>query len=120
MSTHYIKEANNKDLLYSIGNYAQYLVTLYMGRNPKKKKDVKLNRFAIPLELTQYCKSAILQFEKKKNGVGLGEREMNVSLVGSENYQAFTVLEGEGGSAGLEKRLELPCCVPPEAQADSC
>ena len=33
----YIKQINNKDLLYSIGNYIQYLVTTYDGRESEKE-----------------------------------------------------------------------------------
>ena len=32
----YIKEINNKDLLYSTGNYIQYLVITYNGKEPEK------------------------------------------------------------------------------------
>ena len=33
----YIKQVNNKDLLYSIGNYIQYLVIIYNGKESKKR-----------------------------------------------------------------------------------
>ena len=32
----YIKEINNKDLLYSTGNYIQSLVITYNGKEPEK------------------------------------------------------------------------------------
>ena len=31
------QQINNKDLLYSTGNYIQYIVTNYNGKNPKKE-----------------------------------------------------------------------------------
>ena len=33
----YIKKMNNKDLLYSTGNYIQYLVITYMGKESEKE-----------------------------------------------------------------------------------
>ena len=33
----YIKYVINKDLLYSTGNYIQYLVVTYNGKEPEKK-----------------------------------------------------------------------------------
>ena len=33
----YIKQITNKDLLYSIGNYSQYSVMTYMGKESKKE-----------------------------------------------------------------------------------
>jgi len=37
----YLKWINNKDLLYSTGNYAQYYVTIKMGKNLKKNGDTE-------------------------------------------------------------------------------
>ena len=34
----YLKWINNKDLLYSTGNYAQYYVTTKMGKNLKNNR----------------------------------------------------------------------------------
>ena len=34
----YIKQITNKDLLYSTGNYTQYFVITYKGKNPKKNR----------------------------------------------------------------------------------
>ena len=34
----YIKQINNKDLLYSTGNYAQYFVITYQGKVSEKKQ----------------------------------------------------------------------------------
>ena len=33
----YIKQVNNKDLLYSTGNYTQYLVITYNGKESEKE-----------------------------------------------------------------------------------
>ena len=33
----YIKQVNNKDLLYSTGNYSQYFIITYMGKESKKE-----------------------------------------------------------------------------------
>ena len=48
----YIEWISNKVLLYSAGNYIQYLVISHMGENMKK-------RIAVPIyqKLTQHCKS---------------------------------------------------------------
>ena len=59
---YYIKEITNKDLLYSTGNYMQYLVTSYKGKKSEKEYVciyVQLNYFAIHLKLTQCGKSTI-------------------------------------------------------------
>ena len=66
----YIKQVNNKDLLYSTGNYILYLVINYNGKELKKYRYihiyVELNHFSVHLKLTQYCKSNILQFKERK------------------------------------------------------
>ena len=61
--------ANNKNLLYSTGNYIQYLIINYNGKELEKEEIyihthlyVKLNHCAVHLKLVQYCKSTILQF----------------------------------------------------------
>ena len=63
-----IYEINTKDLLYSTGNYTQYLVIPIMEKNIKYicvcVYVYKSNHFAIHLKLAQLCKSAILQFKK--------------------------------------------------------
>ena len=57
----YIKQRNSKDLLYSTGNYIQYLVITYNGKEYEKEyKYVQLNHFAVYLKLT-HCKSTINQ-----------------------------------------------------------
>ena len=70
------------DLLYSTGNYIQYFVIIYNGKESENMHMythtpmymcvcvcvcvcVQLNHYAICLKLTQYSKSTILQF---KNG----------------------------------------------------
>ena len=52
-----------KDLLYGIGNYIQYLIIIYNGKESKKLY-VYNNHFAVHLKITQHCKSTILQFKK--------------------------------------------------------
>ena len=43
-----IKQINNKELIYSTGNYIQYLVILYNGKKSEKEYIViKLNHFAV-------------------------------------------------------------------------
>ena len=54
-----IKEKNNKDLLYSTGNYTQYLVINYNGKESE----------TIHLKLTQYCKLAIDNFFEREKAV---------------------------------------------------
>ena len=49
--------SNNKNFIYSTGNYSQYLVITYNGRESEKEYIyiqiyVQLNRFAVYLELT--------------------------------------------------------------------
>ena len=64
------EQVNNKDLLYSTGNYIHYLVINYNGKELKKYRYihiyVELNHFSVHLKLTQYCKSNILQFKERK------------------------------------------------------
>ena len=55
----YIKQIDNKDLLYSTGNYTQYLVINYNGKESE----------AIHLKLTQYCKLAIDNFFEREKAV---------------------------------------------------
>ena len=54
-----IQKINNKVLLYSVGNYIQYLAITYTGK--ESEKYIHLNHFVIHLKVTQYCKSTILQ-----------------------------------------------------------
>ena len=48
---------NSKDLLYSTGNYTQYFVITYKGKESEKE----WIHFAVHLKLTQHCKSTILK-----------------------------------------------------------
>ena len=52
-------------MLYSTGNFFQYLVITYNGKESEKytdgEKAIDLNYFAIHLKLMQHCKSAVLQ-----------------------------------------------------------
>ena len=59
----YIKQINNKDLLYSTGNSTQYLVITYNGRESEKEYMCVwvMNHLAVYLKLTQYYKSTIAQ-----------------------------------------------------------
>ena len=72
----YIKQINNNDLLYSTGNYIQYLIITYNGKEYEREYIymriyicvyiyiyMKPNCFAVHLKLTQYCKSTILQLK---------------------------------------------------------
>ena len=57
------KEINNIDLLHNSGNYIQYLVINYNGKESEKEVYVyiQLNHFAEHQKLTQHCKSTIFQ-----------------------------------------------------------
>ena len=70
----YMKQINNKVLLYSTGTYIQYLVITYNGTEFEKEyTHIFFFRFffLVQLKLIQHCKSATLQFLKiickKKN-----------------------------------------------------
>ena len=54
----YIKQINNKGLLYRTGKYIQCLVITYNGKESEKKYTCN---FAIHLKLTQHCKLTIFQ-----------------------------------------------------------
>ena len=55
------------DLLYSTGNYIQFLVITYMGKESETEYiNILLNHFAVYLKLTPHCKSARLQSKKFK------------------------------------------------------
>ena len=56
----------NKDLMYSTGNYIQYLVITYNGKESGKEYlylyiYMKLNHFAVYQKLMQHCKSTVFQ-----------------------------------------------------------
>ena len=64
----YIKEINNKDLLYNTGNCIQYLVITYNGKESEKEYMYYICIYIYGTEslclvhqkLTQHCKSTIL------------------------------------------------------------
>ena len=62
-----IYEINTKDLLYSTGNYTQYLVIPIMEKNIKYMRVCvyvyKSNHFAIHLKLAQHCKLTIYKLK---------------------------------------------------------
>ena len=53
----YMKYINNKDLLYSRGNYTQHFVITYKG----KESEEYIHVIESHLKLTQHCKPTILQ-----------------------------------------------------------
>ena len=60
----YMKQVNNKDLLYSTGNYTQYIIIMYNGKESEKEYIyicITESLFAVQLKLTQHCKLTILQ-----------------------------------------------------------
>ena len=57
----YIKQLNNKVLLYSTGNYFQYSVIKHNGKEYVCVCVYILNCLAMYQKLTQHCKSTILQ-----------------------------------------------------------
>ena len=62
----YIEWINNKVLLYSTGNYIQYLVVNHNRKNIRMHVCVhiyiELNHFAVWQKLTKHCKATILEF----------------------------------------------------------
>ena len=57
---YYIKKKKvNKDLEHSTGNYIQFPIITYNGKDSE----------AVHLKLTQYCKSNIVQFFKKERSM---------------------------------------------------
>ena len=76
----YIKQINNKDVLYNTGNYIQYLViscnnyiqylVILESENICMHVCIYIQSYLynwitfVYLKLTQYCKSTVLQFEK--------------------------------------------------------
>ena len=60
-----IYKINNKDLLYSTGNYIQHLIKTYNGKESEKVLYIyKTESLCCTPELTQQCKSTIFQFFK--------------------------------------------------------
>ena len=57
----YIKQINNKVLLYSTGNYIQYLVINYNGKEYEKEYVCIMESLCYIPETNQHCKSTVLQ-----------------------------------------------------------
>ena len=66
-----MKQVNNKDLLYSTGNYTQYLVISYNRKESEREYYIRiyLNHFAVHWKLTQYCKSTVLLIKNSFNNM---------------------------------------------------
>ena len=59
----HMKQIDNKVLLYSTGNYIQYLVIKYNGKESEKEYIyIYLNPFAVYQKLKRHYKSSIPQF----------------------------------------------------------
>ena len=61
----YIKQIDNKALLYSTENYSQYLLLTYNGKESEKEYIYMYNGITT-LCCTQHCKSTMLQLKKIK------------------------------------------------------
>ena len=61
-----MEHTNNKDLLYSTGNYSQHLEITYNRKESEKNVYIELNHFAVHPKLTKHCTSTMLQFKKEK------------------------------------------------------
>ena len=62
------KIETSKELLYSTGNYTQYLVITYTGKKSKKEYSyMSLNHFAIHLKLTEHFKLYFKKTTQKSN-----------------------------------------------------
>ena len=86
----YIKQINNKVLLYSTGNYIQYLIITYNGKESAKLCIyicTYLNHFALHQKLTQCCKLTILQQQqqKKRDRETMGDKT-NSEYIMSHTY----------------------------------
>ena len=64
----YIKQTSQKYLLYSTGNYIQYFVISYKGKESEREQIYVCitESLFLHLKLTQHCKSTILQLKKEK------------------------------------------------------
>ena len=92
----YIKQIN-KDLLYSTGNYIQYLEISYDGKESKNHLYLHLNHVAVHLK---HCSSTILQFfkkckKKKKMVVSVYHRGLAVGTIACQHpgQQCFLFLD---------------------------
>ena len=60
----YIESLASGDMLYSTGNFIQYSVIIYIGKESEKEwmyVYVWLNYLVIQQKLSQHCKSTVLQ-----------------------------------------------------------
>ena len=62
-----MKQINNRELLYSTGNYSQCLVITHNGKESEKEYMCVCitDYIAIHPKLTQHCKLAVVQLKKK-------------------------------------------------------
>ena len=68
----YIKEITNKDLLYSIGNYIQYLVITYNGKESKNNVDSAKSCPILVIPWTVDCQSPLsMGFSRQEYWSGL-------------------------------------------------
>ena len=64
------KIETSKELLYSTGNYTQYLVITYTGKKSKKEYTyMSLNHFAIYLKLTEHFKLYFKKTQKSNSDI---------------------------------------------------
>ena len=63
----YIKQINNRDLLYSTRDPIQYCIMTSVGKESEKNICIQLNHFAIYLKVTQPCKSTRIFFKVMLN-----------------------------------------------------
>ena len=62
---YYTKQITNKDLLYSTGNYTQYFIIIYKGKESKKEYTyIYESLWCTPETNIQYCKSTVFQLKK--------------------------------------------------------
>ena len=96
----YINQISNKDLLYSTGNYIQYLVITYNGKESERVYiHILLNHLAAHLKLTQHCKLTIFQFLKKRNTTTKNmmlqfARSMNLPVIYGIILQSVFIVQG--------------------------
>ena len=86
----YINQINNKVLQYSTGNYVQYLVITYNGKESKKEPIyIKLNHSAVYLT---HCKSTILQQYNSQTKKKQTNQEQRLSLEATPIYTPWSPL----------------------------
>ena len=76
----YINLVTNKDLWYIRGNYTQYFVITYNGKNLRKNVYIKRTHFAVTLKLIQHCNW--LYFNLHKDVGSLGSATTGTSVFG--------------------------------------